>query len=515
MHCEKGNDLNIKKLQRTIFSGLGLQVLKIFVNMFLRVIFIRELGTQILGINSLFTNVITLISITELGMGGAITAYLYKPLAEHKYDEVSILMEIYKRVYRGISLSILLIGGIVAIFIPHFVTGYNGNLNLRLLFLLFVLNSSMSYLTAYRNAIITADRRGYIANLVYNITFVIQSILQYLALVTLQNYVVYLVISIFATLLQNSILNRIAVHDYNQIFVRKLKPSKKNYQSILDYVKPMMLYMLSGVVNNGTDNIIISKFLGVSVVGMYANYVIVVSALQSILQTVFSSMTAFVGREFYVDKNEGERIFRMINFIALWVTFLIAGGLLLFFNSFISWWVGRSMVLSSATVWVIVGNFILIGISQPLIVFREATGSFVHNQFKPVWSTVINIATSLVLVRFFGISGVLFGTIVARITTYFWNDPMVLYQKYFYKPVKQYFMAVIAMFGSFTGYVSIWHFAISPWIPNGRMSLLQLLVFGILYLVTFNIYSFVIFGRTVEVRKIKSLLNKKYQKDCD
>ena len=110
------------------------------------------------------------------------------------------------------------------------------------------------------------------------------------------------------------------------------------------------------------------------------------------------------------------------------------------------------------------------------------------------------------MIRFFGISVVLFGTIVARITTYFWNDPMVLYQKYFHKPVKQYFMAVIAMFGAFTGYVSICHFAISPWIPNGRMSLLQLLVFGILYLVTFNIYSFVIFGRTVKVRKIKSLL---------
>lgn len=434
--------MRVKKAIRTVFSGIGLQFLKIIFNFLIRGAFIATLGPSILGINSLFANIMTLLSVTELGLGGAITAHLYKPLAQKDDHRVSVLMEIYRRLYLGIGFLILLVGGVITLFVNTLVSGYNGNLNLRLVFILFVLNSALSYMSSYRNVIISADQNGYIVNRVLNVGFIIQAALQLMSLYLFENYWLFLISGILVMLLQNMFLNYLSTKMYGRVFSIVSSVSKTDFNSILDYAKPMMLYMVSGVINTGTDNIIISKFLGVVTVGKYANYTIVTTAIQSIISVLFSSLTAMVGNAHYDENVDSEELFSRVNFLALWINSFLAGGVFLFINPFIEIWLGKGFVFNTVTIGIISMNMFLIGISQPLIVFREATGSFTINQYKPLWAAILNIVFSIVLVQLIGLAGVLLGTILSRLLTYFWNDPLVLYKYYFKKNVRTYFFDV-------------------------------------------------------------------------
>ncbi|WP_127848322.1 lipopolysaccharide biosynthesis protein [Lacticaseibacillus hulanensis] len=418
---------------RNATSGAVMQVLKIVINFLVRTLFIRTLGESALGLNGLFTNMLNLLSLTELGFGAAIVTHMYKPLAHGDDNRVLVLMRIYKTIYLSVGFILMLIGSILMVGIPIITRSYHGPLNVQVIFALYLANVVLSYLLGYKTSVLNADQRSYVVNNSYSMMFLIQSFLQAVILLFFKNFYLYLIIAIFGTVFQNV---------YVRVYVGKRYPflkrisgfaSRQDIMSVTDYVKPLLVYQVSGVVNNSTDSIVISQFLSVAVVGRYSNYMMVVAALSSLMNSIVSGITSTIGN---VASTKPERLFgsfkKMFNMIAV-ISLFVALCLSALLSPFVTIWLGSKYVFD----WKVSAMFSLtlyvnlMGLAG--MVFREATGSFVYRQYLPVVSVIINLAFSMLLVNVVGVGGVLVGTVVSRLATYTWNDPNVLFKQHFAK----------------------------------------------------------------------------------
>lgn len=410
-----------------------MQLVKILINFVVRTVFIHMLGEQAVGLNGLFTNILSLLSLTELGFGGAIIAHMYKPIAEGDTARIKVLMRIYRTIYNFVAILVALGGIIIFPVLPLITRSYTGDLNVSVIFFLYVLNVVSSYLLGYKSSILTANQRGYVVNFSYSVMLIFQALLQITALSIWKSFYMYLLLGIICTVVQNVYVYMRANHDYP--YIRKLngRASKSEIGSVLDYVKPLMIYQVSGVVNNSTDSIIISQFLSLRVTGLYANYMMIVSAVQSLMNSLITSVTATIGNIFYGNAGRTEesfyRLFEIAIVLATFVSFCLSGLL----NVFIGVWLGSNYDLG----WMVSGAFafntFVTVTNLPMLVFREATGSFVFRQYIPVVSLVINLVLSMALVDKFGVGAVVFSTTISRLTTYAWNDPSIIFRRSFGK----------------------------------------------------------------------------------
>jgi len=420
-----------KLLIRNAASGTVMQIAKLFLNFVVRTIFIHTLGNQALGLNGLFTNILSLLSLTELGFGAAVVTHMYKPIAEQNHTRIRVLMGVYRTIYLGVGAMVAILGLMLVPFIPTITRTYTGSLNVEFIFFLYVANIVFSYTLGYRTSMLTADQRGYVVNITTLLGFLMQSFMQVIVLFVFRSFYLYLVVAILATVFQNLYLSYRVKKDYPYLRGQKKRASIDDLRSVMDYAKPLLVYQVSGVVNNSTDSIVISQFLSVAMTGLYSNYMMIVSALLSLMTAMVSAITSTIGNLAAARPHDlyqaFKRIFSVISSVSIFVGFCL-GGLL---NPFIVIWLGDASSLN----WLVSGSFAinlfvtLIGL--PLMVFREATGSFVYRRYIPIISVVINLVVSVILVNFLGVGGVIIGTLTSRLLTYTWNDPDVIFKHHF------------------------------------------------------------------------------------
>lgn len=410
-----------------------------------RTVFIKILGQDYLGVNSLFTNILQVLSLAELGISTAINYSLYKPLAQNDYKKVAIILNFFKRAYSTIGYIIIAIGICIIPFLGVMLKE-NTVPNTTLIYLLFLFNTSSMYFISYKDTLIMADQRYYKLGKILFLSNCSIYLLQILILYITKNYIYYLLIQIIITLIQRVLCNRTITKEYidRVDFHCKDKISKSELKTITDNVKAMFCHRVGYHVVQGTDNIIISSFINVATAGVYGNYLSLTSMINTLLYTIFTSVTSSFGNLAALENSKTlENVFNKLNFLA----FIVFGFSTLCFamllTPFITLWVGENYVLSPLITFLICFNFYIYGIRAPLDTAKEAVGVYREDQYAPLIWSALNIILSVFFVEIFGLIGVILGTTISSLMVPCWNRPYIVYKYVFHSSSSNYFKDAI------------------------------------------------------------------------
>lgn len=350
------------------------QFFGVIVSFVSRIFFIRYLGSEYLGVDGLFTNILTILSLAELGVGSAMTFSLYKPIAEENKEKIKSLMNLYKVSYRAIGIIVIILGICMIPFYRNLMDEVPDINNLNFIFMLFVLNTAISYFYAYKKSLIVCHQKKFITTIVKYVSYFIMNLLQIIILSITKNYVLFLVCQIVFTLTENLINSMIADRIYPYLKeknIEKLDISEK--KEIKNNVRAMLFHKLGSVIINSTDNIIISKYIGLVAVGLYSNYYMITNALIIITNQIFDAIVASIGNLGTTNNTpKTNEVFNRVFFLNFWVFGMLAATMAIVMNDFISIWVGQEYVFNIYVTYVIIISFYLRGMRKSCITFRDA-----------------------------------------------------------------------------------------------------------------------------------------------
>lgn len=426
-----GNSLN------NLAAALVGQALSIVISFGARIVFIRCLGNEYLCLNGLFTNILTVFSLVELGVGPAMNFSLYKPLANNDREKIKSLMALYRKAYVFIGCLIAVIGIAFTPFYTVFMDEVPDIPNLTLIYLLFTANTVISYFFSYKRALMICDDKRYISTIYRYAFYLALNIVQIIMLVMTKNYILFLCLQIIFTFGENFAVSRRAEKMYPYLKDKDVRPvDSEDAAEIKKNISAMLMHKIGGMAVMSTDNLILSKFVSLASVGIYSNYYLITDALVRIINQIFSSVISSVGNLNACSEDDNKEklqlVFDRIFFLDFWIFGFCSCCLWTLFNPFIELWLGdESLIFDDFTVLMIVLNFYLTGMRKAGLVFREATGAFYYDRFKPIAESVINIAVSIILAGYFGAAGVFMGTVISTLTTCMWIEPYVLYKYVF------------------------------------------------------------------------------------
>ena len=480
----------------------------------MRMVFVRTLGDVYLGVNGLFTNILMVFSLADLGIGTAIIFAMYKPIAEHDIRKIQGLMNMYGKAYRIIGLVIIGLGLAMTPFLDIFVKTEQEIPDLQIIFFLFVLNTASTYFFAYKGTLITAHQKNYIVtNVVYASSILCYGV-QILVMYLTHNYILTLSIQVGTNMLQNIITMIIANRMYP--YIRKknnvqLRPSEK--RKIYNNMGSLVFYRVGQVIINGTDNIVISSMVGIVEVGIYSNYLLITTTIKNLLQQVFHAITASVGNLNVLESEEKKyQAYNAIYFGNFWMFGFASACLWVLLNPFIEICFGAERLLSTPVVMFIVINFYTTGMRNVNITFRDTMGVFRQGRFVPMMAAVVNLVVSVWLAPIWGILGVFVGTLVSTITTLFWLEPLILFRHGFHRNVGPYFARYLvyalatAAASAITGWAASIFTAINIWTFIGMLFMCLIIpnfLFILLFARTREFYTLYATVMRVIVRRMK------------
>lgn len=429
------------KSLKNVFIVLIGQGLGIIIAFIARTFFVKLLGKEYLGIEGLFTNVLTVLALTELGVGEAIVYSLYKPLAEKNEEKINILMNLYRKFYIFIGIFMLIAGIGISPFVNVFLSSQPQiNENINLIFLLFVINTAMTYFYSYKKSLLIADQNKYITVIYKYACYLVLNIVQIVILYITHNYYLYLTLMIINTLIENVLITKKVDQMYPYIRKTTQKLDGKSKNEIVKNTKALMLHKIGATAVNSTDNILISKLVGIAEVGMYSNYYLITNAFTTIINQIFNAILASVGNlGVTADNNKKKEIFQVMNLVNFLIYDFITIGLLTVLNPFIKVWIGNEYIFNFNIILVICINFYLNGMRRSVIVFRDALALYWYDRYKPIVETLVNLFFSVILAKRYGIIGILLGTSISTITCCVFIEPYILYKYGFNSKIKEYF----------------------------------------------------------------------------
>lgn len=424
---------------KNIVSALIDKIVSLILSFISRKLFILYIGIAYLGINGLFANILTILSLADLGLGTAMNISLYKPLAENDTDKLAGLLGYYKKLYRLIAAGVLVIGIGLLPFLPYLVNLNSDIPHLEVYYVLLVLENAVSYLFVYKSAIIRADQKSYLVNKVDILTNVGCVILQIISIMILHSYLVYLLISIARVMVHNVVLSVIADKRYRFIN-NTIALNQDEKKSIFSNVSSMFLYKVAYTLINGTDNILMSVLCGTVYVGLYSNYYTLTGSIESFVALVFSALTASVGNLVATAKEDKRyETFKTIQLVSFWSCAYISIGLFFLMQDFMQLLFGKELLLDELTVIAIVLNTFFSISMRPIWTFREGTGMYRKIRYIMLGTAILNVLLSVILGKLIGISGIIFATSLSRVSTYFWYEPSILFRDFFHQKPWQYY----------------------------------------------------------------------------
>lgn len=435
----------IKNSIKNVGTAFAVQALYIVVSFVVRTIFVKQLGNDYLSLNGLFTNIISLLSFAELGIGTAITCSLYRPLVEGDKDEITALMLFFQRAYRYIRIVILIIGFCLTFTLPFFITGIDESINYQLIYWLFLINTYLSYTFSYKKTLLIADQKNYIVVAVEKIFYTVQSLLQCVLLIQNHNYVLFLVIQIFSTLFGNITVTAYANRKYPYLRNKNnVKIGSQKIRAFFENIRAICLYKIGAVILNGTDNLLISHLIATAYVGVYSNFSMIIHAVNGALMQAFNSLVGTIGQYNVEHKGkDGERVFLELFLISYWIFGICSVCMATLLNPFIELWLGSNYLLDQSVVVAVVMVFYVTGVNQIPSMYRTSYGIFKQAKLLPLIAAVINVGLSILFAKEMGMFGIFAATVVAKEITFSAADPYLVYKMGFHlNPVPFYIKKV-------------------------------------------------------------------------
>lgn len=435
---------------KNMITAVSSNVLTIIVGLVAQAVFIKILGSEYLGLNGLFSNVISMLGIVELGMGSAIIYNMYKPIAENDHEKIKSLMQFYKKSYRIITLIISIIGIMIIPFIKYIVDieSVTVGINVYLVYILFLLETICSYILSYKRSMLYADQKEYITNIIHMGYTILVNTMQLTFLYFTHDYYLYLIIKVMMRLVENIVISSYVNRRYSYLLDNNVtKLDSKTEKDIFQKIKALFFHKIGTFIVSGTDNIIISKYLGLVTVGLYSNYYMIINAVQTVINHIIQATRASVGNLLVTEsKTKQFDVFNKIRFVNFWISCFSSICIFVIMDSFITIWIGYKFVLPTKVLLVLVINFFIVSSRSTYGAFKEAAGIFYEDRFVPIIESLLNIVLSIIFVKKFGLMGVFMGTIGSGLVLWCYSYPKYVYNKLFGRKISDYMKETIYYF---------------------------------------------------------------------
>lgn len=433
--------MRTKNSIKNIYMSILTQIIITLLGFVSRNIFLSSLGTEYLGINGLLTNVLSMLSLVEGGIGTSIIYNLYKPLAEEDEPKIIALVQLYKKLYSILAIIIFVLSMCLYPFLGVLIKGGTNISCLGLVYFIFVIKNVISYLNAHKWSLINADQKGYILvkyNLIFNVLTTISKII---VLKATQSYILYLLIELLIFIIQNIWNGKVVNERYPYIKRnRRYKVDNETRENLITNVKAIFLHNVGTYCVFGTDNLLISSLISLKTVGLYSNYTLIISQLSSLLTPVLNGIGASVGNLIATEtKEKSYEIFNVTYFINFWIYSICTITLYNLIEPFIDWAFGKNLLLNKLSLILILCNFYLTGLRTSINIFKSKAGIFSPDKYVPLLEATINLVASLILTRYLGLAGIFLGTTISTISIPIWTQSKLVYNKIFDKSVFEYF----------------------------------------------------------------------------
>lgn len=449
----------LNSVRNTIYAFFA-QFLTSIAGFITRTVFIYTLGNAYLGLNGLFSDILSLLSLAELGFGTAITYSMYKPVAENDEKKISALLSLYRRIYISIGLLMTIVGLVLIPFLDFFISDMPTLDEIPIIYMLYLFNSSFSYFYVYKKSLLIATQNVHISSRIQIAVILVQNVLQIISLIIFHNFLVYLFIQVVCTLLNNIMISSYV--DKNYAYLKKYRNEKLDSvtkKEISKNVFAMFLSKISSVGVTSTDNILISMYVSTIVLGYYSNYIWFTTLIRMIFNKFFESIIGSVGNLLALENSEKSyNTYQKIWFANFWLIGFCSIALFILINPFIELWIGKSYLLNTEIVFFISLNLFMRFIRNTSLTYIDTYGLFWNVKWKSLIEVVVNLSASIFYLKVLdlGILGVLLGTFTSNIATNFWYEPYVIYSNKFNRPLKEYYIRFIKYISVtiFTGLVT-------------------------------------------------------------
>lgn len=444
---------------KNVVVGVIAQLITLALSVVSRRIFVNFLSTEYLGVNGLYSNILSVLALAELGVGSVTQFFLYKPVAENDYDQITYLVRYFRKLYVVIAAAVLTLGLLLIPFLNLIVNSDLSQNELILYYLLFLINSVVSYFSADKIALLAANQDNRLQKYIAIGSSIVFQLMYILVLMLWHNYTIYVTVTILCTLSNVIVVNWISYKRYPYLRNKEVHCSKPvDKKKITNDLKATFLYKIGATIVNNTSNIMISIMVSTAMVGLYSNYYMIVVAIQGFIAIVSKALVSGIGN-LSVSKDT-KRMREVFNAILLTYNIIaVFGGvsLYLLFNDFIPIWLGEEYLLELPVVFVISFSFYLTNAISPLWIFREANGLFKKVKYLFLYTALFNIVFSIILGKLWGVFGILLAPSLARIVTQVWYEPRVVYRslfgtssmQYWGKQLRYFACAAIALLGCY------------------------------------------------------------------
>lgn len=427
-----------KNVSRNFISGVLYQVISVLLPFIARTILIYKLGVEYVGLSSLFGSILMVLSISELGFGNAMVFHMYKPIEEGNTEEVNKLLNLYRTVYRIVGVVVGTVGLALSPFLQYFIEGdAPPDINLYVIYFIYLANTVFSYLfCSYRRCLFNASQRVDYESNINTITSVIRYGSQIALLLAFSNYYIYALVLPASQLLNNLLVYLLSKKKYPH-YKCEGKLEKTKLKDIFRQVRGLLLQRIGQVVYESVDSIVVSTFLGLSVLGVYNNYFYIVTALTGFIAIIYNSLRPSVGNSIVmetVDKNRED--FYKFNFTYVWIDGWMAITLFVLYQPFMKLWVGEANMLPVGIPLLLALYFFCAKECNMLAVYAEAAGLWYENRFTPLIASVLNLGLNILMVNKIGLYGVVLSSLICSLIVSDIGFMRTLY-KYYFKDLKE------------------------------------------------------------------------------
>lgn len=414
-----------KNATRNIIYGVIVKVYQLLVPFLVRTAMIYGLGVEYLGLGSLFTSVLTVLNLTELGVGSAMVFSMYKPIAEDDTLKICALMRLYRKYYRIIGSIILVVGIAIIPIIPKLVKGDVPNgISLIVLYWLNLGATVLTYfLFAYKNSLLSAHQRLDVCDKITLVISTLQYALQ-IGAIFLKNYYLYVIAALFTTAL-NNIITAVMVDKMYPDYKPEGRLEKREIKIINHRIRDLFTSKIGSVVVDSADSIVISAFLGLTALAMYNNYYYIMSAIFGFIGIIFYACMAGIGNSIIIESDEKNyNDLKKFLLIISWIAGVCTCCLLCLFQPFMKIWVGEKYMLSMPMVICMCCYFFLHEINRLINTYKDAAGMWHEDRWRPLVVSITNLGLNLLMVQYIGLFGILLSTVISML---FVGMPWLLY----------------------------------------------------------------------------------------
>ncbi|WP_022765797.1 lipopolysaccharide biosynthesis protein [Butyrivibrio sp. XPD2006] len=502
----------VKSATRNIAFGYVGQIATALMSFILRTVFIMHLNEDLLGINSTYGNILSLLNMAELGIGTALNFSLYGPVARGEKEKIKSYMQLYRKAYFIIACVVAAVGLLLTPFLQYFKLRSPENTSVRELtiyYLIFLFNTVSSYFVAYKYSLINAEQKNYIQTNILTITKVIVVFLQIIVVIVTKNFLLYLLTDAVVQLIQKVFVSKFLDKMYPFLKEKNVeKLSKEESDEVWKKTKALVFHKVGDVARLQTDALIISTFVEVAMAGVVDNYNMVISTVSNFVNIIFNSVISSFGNLIATESRQKQfSMFKVYRFFASWIYGFSCVGFMVLLTPLIRIWLGDHWILTSAAVYCILIDYYFKGDRIVLSNYKTAAGVFEPDKYLALIQGAVNLVISILLVQTpLGITGIYIGTIVSGLIANI-TKPVIIYRECFDMKAGSYFADTAKYLASLVFVLVVSQLISIKVLAN--LNILTFILMAIIITVLFNGVYFVLYGRSEEFKYLTGKVREK------